>query len=36
MRTQTSFHRWSDAQRLVNAAKVVVHVEQRDHRDMIV
>ena len=36
MRTQASFHCRGDAQGLMNAAKVVVHVEQRNHGDVIV
>jgi len=35
MRTQPSFHRRGNAQGLVNAPKVVMHVKQRDHRDVI-
>jgi hypothetical protein len=35
-RTRTSFHRRSTAQRLINSAKVVVHVKQCDHRDAII
>ena len=36
MRTQASFHGRGNAKRLMHAAKVVVHVEQRNHRDVIV
>lgn len=35
MRTQTSFHRRSDPQGLVNPRKVVVHMKQRDHSDVV-
>ena len=31
MISQSSFHRWCDAQRLVDSAKVVVHEIQRNH-----
>jgi hypothetical protein len=36
MLTKTSFHRWSDPQSLMNTPKVMVHVKQRDHRNVIV
>jgi hypothetical protein len=36
MLTDPSFHRRSNAQGLMNPRKVVVHVEQGDHRDVIV
>lgn len=36
MTTQSSFQRRSDPQRLMHAPKVVVHVEERNHRDVIV
>lgn len=36
MRTDPRFHRRSDAQGLMNPAKVVVHMEQRNHRNVIV
>ena len=36
MLTQARFHRRSNAQGLMNTPKVVVHVKQRNHRDVIV
>src|SRR6266852_6159387 len=36
MRTNAGFHRRSDPQGLVHAGKVVMHVEQRNHRHMVV
>jgi hypothetical protein len=35
MRTQSGFHRRSDPQCLVNPRKVIVHMKQRDHRDVV-
>jgi len=36
MLTETSFHRRGKAQGLMNAPKVMVHVKQRNHRNVIV
>src|ERR1035441_7093831 len=36
MLTDTSFHRRSDSQGLVNPREVVVHMEQGNHSDVIV
>ncbi len=35
MLTQARFHRRSNTQRLMHSAKVVVHVEQRNHGDVV-
>jgi hypothetical protein len=35
MLTDASFHRRSDPQRLMHARKVVVHMEQGDHRNVV-
>jgi hypothetical protein len=34
--TDSSFHRWGDAQRLMDLAEIVVHVMQRDGMAVIV
>src|ERR1017187_556284 len=36
MRTDASFHRRGDAQRLMHTREIVAHVKQRNHRDVVV
>ena len=36
MLTNTRFHGWSDAESLMNAGEIVVHMKQRNHRNVVV